>query len=1072
VTSPNPILAVWPVRLEYFSGWTALGLFALLGIPIVFLGLGSLNGLGKTRQRVAIAIRLLVILLIVLILGGVRYQRTSKDLEVMVLRDISTSTTMVEDYPGKTLKDSIDDYLVAASSTKDKPPDDTIGQITFQQDAVIDALPNTHLILTGSKAIRPLCTGTDPAAAIQLGLATMQKDKMHRLLLIWDGNPTLGDIDAARNAAIAAHVPIDVMPLHYDVQHEVLMDKIDAPTWRRENETYTVRVYIKSTNNFPVTGKLSMTDQGQPMDLEPDQPGEHLTRNVTLPPGTPDHPSEVVQEVKVRAGGRTGVHTYHARFDTDNPDAKVTVNGRPGGGPGSQQTDTLTGNNEGDAFTYVSGKSRILYIDNVPGGEGDALRNALARQGIQILPSDHRTPDRFPGTLIELQDFDAIILANVPYGPLGLNDDQQKNLAAYVHDMGGGLVMIGGPDTFGAGGWQGKRLEEVLPVDMDIPATRQIPKGALVMVMHSCEFPDGNYFGEQCAIKAIETLSARDEVGIVSFSWNGGGSQWDFPLQPKGDGSKPIAAAKQMQVGDMPSFEDSMYVALHGSGGNKGLLDSDAKQKHVIVISDGDPAAPSAALVAEYQAAKVTVSTVNVYPHDLTGKSPTLVKMAEEMHGRSYGPINKDFAQLPQIFVKEATVVRRSLISEDANGIAVQGPFGTSDMVKGLGPPGSLPPVRGLVLTSKKMSPQVQIPITAGKNADPLLASWQTGLGRAVAYTSDANRQWGNFWLESPDYDKFWAQVVRGVSRPPMSDKFDVTITQDGTRGHIVVDSQDKDTGFMNFLNISGTTLGPDGKPMAQLMVQTGPGRYEGDFDMNDAGTYVASLQYTDQNNKAGSLPVTGIAMNSSPELRALKSDDAMLKYTAEVTGGRLLPAFDAEHADLFDRTNLPEAVASLPIWDRLIPVLLALILIDIAARRIAWDWVAMKRYLATSVGFIRSFTITRKVETRSSLDALQRIRNEAETKPQTSPQTDARAKPGTAAAPPARPDPKAKFEAKGVEGDITNVVGGATDKPIPSAPKKVEPKGGASSGGGMSNLMEAKRRAQQQIKDKEKGDQ
>jgi hypothetical protein len=39
-------------------------------------------------------------------------------------------------------------------------------------------------------------------------------------------------------------------------------------------------------------------------------------------------------------------------------------------------------------------------------------------------------------------------------------------------------------------------------------------------------------------------------------------------------------------------------------------------------------------------------------------------------------------------------------------------------------------------------------------------------------------------------------------------------------------------------------------------------------------------------------------------------------------------------------------------------------------------------------------------------------------------------------------PDPRAKFEAKGVEGDITKVVGGATAKPIPPAPKKIEPKG------------------------------
>jgi hypothetical protein len=344
--------------------------------------------------------------------------------------------------------------------------------------------------------------------------------------------------------------------------------------------------------------------------------------------------------------------------------------------------------------------------------------------------------------------------------------------------------------------------------------------------------------------------------------------------------------------------------------------------------------------------------------------------------------------------------------------------------------------------------------------SDPLLASWQTGLGRAAVFTSDATNKWGSWWVSSPDYNKFWAQVVRGVARPPMSNKFDISITQDGTKGHIVVEGRDKDSGFMNFLNIGGTVVNPVKSPIEEHLVQTGPGRYEGDFDMNDVGTYVAVLQYHGQNGDKGFLPVGGIAMNNSPELRDLKSNDALLEEVKDRTGGRMLPAWDVDSANLFSRDHLAPAISSLPIWDSLIPVLLALILVDVAARRIAWDWIAMKRYFATSTGFIRSFTTVRKVETRGSLDALKRVKTEGDTK---QPSTSA----GSAAIPPPRPDPKAKFTATGVEGDITNVVGGATDKPIPSAPKKVEPKG-TQGGGSMSNLMEAKRRAQQKIKDKE----
>ena len=1059
ICGSNFFALVWPARLEYLSPLAATGLFLLLATPVVLLGLHSLAGLGKTRQRVAIGLRLLVTLVLVLILAGLRWQRTSHDLEVMVLRDISQSTAEATDFPGKSLSASLDEYLTAAANPKDKPADDKVGQISFQQDARIDALPNTHLTL-GTGSIRDAGTNTDIAAAVNLGLATMGKDAMHRLVLVSDGNPTMGDLDAAVSAARAAHVPIDVVPLHYDVQHEVLMDRFVAPTWKRENEPFTLYVYLKSTDDQPVTGRLTILHQGVPMDLDPSKPGVQSAMAVTLPPGTPEHPSVTPVPVKVPPLLAAGVHQFKANFEPDRAGAQVSVeSGQSGTGVAKGNgVDTLTSNNSGEAFTYVQGKGRILYVDNVPDGGGDLLARALNSQGVAIQDADHVTPQSFPTSLIDLQNYDAVVLANVPFGPGGLSDQQQQNLAQYVHDLGGGLAMVGGPDAFGAGGWQGKKLEEVLPVDMDIPATRQIPKGALVLLMHSCEFPQGNYFGEQCAIKAIETLSARDEVGIVSYSWNGGGSQFDFPLGDVGDGSKPKAAAKNMQVGDMPSFDDAMTATLHGRGGSRGLIDSDAAQKHVIIISDGDPAPPAPALVAEYQKAKVSVSTITVYPHGGNVIEPTLQNIAKQLKGKAYGPINDNFSQLPQIFVKEATVVRRSLISESSDGIPLYRRPTGSDVMRGVGDP--LPRVLGLVLTTKKNNPQVQMPITAGMNNDPLLATWQTGLGRAAVYTSDATNKWGVRWVARPDYEKFWAQLVRSVARPPMSNQFDVNVTSRGDRGHVVVEGVDKDSGFADFLNIDGPVIGPTGAKTDLHLIQTGPGRYEADFPMPEQGTYVAVMRYRGANGEAGVLPVGGIAQNTSPELRDLRSNDALLKDIAERTGGRVLPAFDAAGADLFSRQSLGSAVSSLPVWDRLIPVLLLLILLDVATRRIAWDAAALKQYAGTVTGYVRSFTTVRRVETRSTLDALQRVRQEGTT-----------TTPGTPAPPP-RPDPKAKFTGKAVQGDIANVVGGATDKPVPKAPANPQPKGTApGEAGGMGSLMEAKRRAQAKIREKEQGE-
>src|SRR5436190_21818298 len=165
----------------------------------------------------------------------------------------------------------------------------------------------------------------------------------------------------------------------------------------------------------------------------------------------------------------------------------------------------------------------------------------------------------------------------------------------------------------------------------------------------------------------------------------------------------------------MPSFDDALNLALNGTGPKApSLINSDARQKHIIVISDGDPQAPNAKLYADLAANKVSVSTVTVFPHTLGtgGVAPVMEEMAVKLKGRFYGPIEKNPSQLPQIFIKEATVVRRSLIFEK-DPLPLKLTQSSSDLIKGLG---QIPPVRGMVLTSKKNNPQIDVPLVAGEN--------------------------------------------------------------------------------------------------------------------------------------------------------------------------------------------------------------------------------------------------------------------------------------------------------------------------------------------------------------------
>jgi uncharacterized membrane protein len=1042
--------AYFTLRLDQFSPLVALAIFAVCGGIIVLLGLRSMAGIGPVRKWVAIGVRLAVLLLVILILGDIKLVRKNTDVELMVVRDISRSTGLVNDFPGKFLQTSIDDYLTQAT-TKDNSPSrldgDRVGEISFNEHAFIDAIPSSKLSLE-ARAVRGAGTGTDAAGALQLGLASMGSSALHRMLLIWDGNSTAGDLNTALAAASSQHVPIDVMPLDYNVEHEVMMDKFIAPAHRQEGQPFNIDVYMDNKNNAAVTGDLSVTDNGK---LIPLRDGK-TTERISLKPG----PN--VERIQLPAQ-TVGVHSFHANI-ANIAGVSATV--------GSEETPVASqlDNKSADAFTFVEGKGRVLFVDNTDPSHtvdsGKSLRDAMTNEKINLVSI---TPDQFPNNPIELQGYDAVILANVPRGEGGLNDVQETMLAQYVHDTGGGLVMIGGPQTFGAGGWEGSRLEQELPVNMEVPAQRQIPKGALVLIMDPAEAPDGNYWGMQCAIKATEALSSQDEVGVISFAYsNGPGDQWDAPLAPKGDGSRVLAAIKNWELGDMPSFEDSINLALSGTAGHPGLVDSNARAKHIVLITDDDPQMPSPATIQKLLDNKITVSTITVYPHTPGNVAPGIRELATQTGGKTYGPFEGNYSALPQIFIKEATVVKRSIIQEDANGINVTLAASSSDLVKGL-TPGPMPQLYGYDLTGRKDNPLIEVPMVAGPKRDPVMAHCQAGLGKTAVYTGDAFNRWDANWVGSDLYEKFWSQMVRGVSRSPFSSDFETEVTTDGETGHIVVRAQKEGNAFNNFLNIAGTIAGgQDLTPHPIRLLQTGPGTYEADFDASAQGSYICYLNYVGQDGKSGSM-LAGTTVNSSPEMRNLQSNDALLKQIADRTGGRFLKPFDVASADLFSRDGLTVTDSPQSIWDLLVPWLLGLIILDVAIRRIAWDWPATKKMALAVANYVQSFTMTyRKVESPQMLDSLKRVREEvAEQKFKATPETGGAVRPPVISS---RPDPRAKFEAgAGVEGELTSVVGGAVDKPVPKGPAKSEPKGAVGFGEHTGGLLEAKRRAQQKIK-------
>ena len=123
----------------------------------------------------------------------------------------------------------------------------------------------------------------------------------------------------------------------------------------------------------------------------------------------------------------------------------------------------------------------------------------------------------------------------------------------------------------------------------------------------------------------------------------------------------------------MPSFEPIMKAGFDG------LSKSDAAAKHMIIISDGDPAPPSPQLLKSFHDREITVSTVSIFPHGGM-EVDTLRAIANVTGGRYYNTNDPD--QLPSIFIKEAKSLKRAMVQNKTFTPEVGFP---SPILKGIG---------------------------------------------------------------------------------------------------------------------------------------------------------------------------------------------------------------------------------------------------------------------------------------------------------------------------------------------------------------------------------------------------
>ena len=975
-------------------------LSALAAGPLVYLAVRSLRALGALRRGFAIALRVAVVLLLAALLARPAVTKSHEKLTLLAVLDRSRSVPA--EYWAPPPEDAnaprtmtVNEYLTRAIAGRRLG--DQLAVIDVAEAADITRLPSTAIDVP-RRTVHLAGNESRLAAGVQMALAVAPPNTSVRIVLVSDGNETTGDLRAVARVAAANGIPIDVLPLPYNYRREVIFRRLVVPGRARTGQTIPIRFVLTSTAE--ASGRLLlMLNRGgvrtQPVDLDPSSEG--VTAPIRLQPGTN------VQTISLPLTAE-GVHEFEATFV-----------------PAGDEADTLAENNRASAVTFVAGKGHVLIV-SAESREAGSLASALREAGMDVRPL---AAGEFPTRLTGLLDADAIVLVNTPNHVFSLA--QQEMLCRYVADLGGGLVTIGGPDAYGAGGWVGSPVAKILPVDMDPPQKKQMPKGALVLIMHACEMPRGNFWGKKVAIAAVKTLSRHDLIGVIDFSWNAGMKNWVYPLGKAGDKTECIAAIKQMVMGDMPNFAPPMQAAYHA------LKNARAGQKHVIIVSDGDPQMPSPQLLADYRTEKITVSCAGVFPHSRRDLKSMMAIAG--MTGGRFKEI-KDPAALPQFFVKEAQVVRRSLIVEEPFVPRIVG--GVNEVLRGLRSP---PALDGRVLTGPKRG--LNEILLATPDGEPILATAQAGLGRVVAFTSSADGRWASKWLAWGGFGRLWEQALRWVAKSPQASDCETFADVQGRDVTLSVEAVKPGGTFVQFADLAGQVIAPDAKTTFPLELrQIGPGQYRANFQASAGGSYLVNLRY--RKAGAGQKPAmvqTVVTVPFAPEFEDLTDNAALLAELAETTGGRVLPG-DPARADLFSRAGLTKPKASLPLTGPLWIAWVVLFLLDVAVRRIAVDFAGIARRLAAALR-------RQKADLQdATLAALKKRR--ARVRERLGGAKDA--------------DAARRFQARAdAETDLPQTdVARPADRPRPTAPEKPKPDQGADDDAQthVSRLLDAKRRA------------
>lgn len=613
-------------------------------------------------------------------------------------------------------------------------------------------------------------SSTDVAAALTAALSRRTPGRPAAIAVVSDGHATAGDTVAALRTAHEARVPVYWLPVGRRATGPYVA-AVRVPATARAGGIVVLRATVHAAGAGRIDIEAGLDDE------------DPARQSRTLHSGV----NELSMDI---AAGHSGLRTVAVRL-IDPASGETLDERRPA------------------AVVEVRGPPELLYVADVE----TPLLASLRAGG---WPVEGIAPRRLPELGTSLDRYRAIILDDVP---VEFPDAAVwRAIETAVRERGTGLAVLGGPRSFGRGGYRGSTLEGLLPVTSG-PGDRAPPATVVFAIDKSGSMGsttrgvDRLSHAREAVLATARTLAARDRVAIVAFDV---AAQMLLPPTPVPQAIRMLEGAWQIA----PSGGTRLAPALEAA--QQLFADSPGQRRMLVLVTDGFLAGESLheALTA-LRAARVDVVTLAV------GSDARLEQAAALMRPLG-GEVLRvaETAELPRLMPARVNARRASI---------VRGPVGVRE-VAALPFPSGMRPWPAVDAYASTHARSESPPALESASGDPILAARLVGLGRVLALPAGLGA-WTPAWIDSRDWPRLAGALATWLSGTDIDTALGIAVRDEPGQLAIEVDSA-HDARWQSDDAPSVTVIDPLGRRSEVTAAPGGPGRFLARVPATESGIY------------------------------------------------------------------------------------------------------------------------------------------------------------------------------------------------------------------------------------------